>query len=325
MLFSSRGPSGVAATAWVCLLLVAQVMVAARWCIGPMPTQRSFLAFAIFADIGLASVLMLNDPTGTLIGSVLFSVIGTFCTFFLSARWLVAHLAWSSGVILIAAISAYRGNTEDLATVVAGTLAILAAVNGVPLFVYVGWTAISRDARQALFDPLTSLYNRRGLSGALTDLRNQTREHCSEVVVVVIDIDSFKHINDRLGHFVGDAVISAVAEAFIAFETEEANTRADRNSRVLARTGGDEFLGVVFARPARGREYAHTIQAALRNELVHCPVPTVTVSIGAAVFQSEPRSCEIDEPILEQLIRAADSAMYRAKNAGGDRTVVDLF
>ncbi|OZF42610.1 hypothetical protein CH292_25595 [Rhodococcus sp. 14-2470-1a] len=331
MLFSSHGPSGTISTTWVWVLLVVQIMVAVRWCIGPMPGRRGFIAFALFGDVGLASMLVLYDPVGALIGSVLFAVTGAFCTYFLSPRWLVAHVSFSTAVIIGFAVYAHRGAVEDPATIVAGVLVVLAGVNGVPLFAHVAWTAISRDARRAALDSLTGLYNRRGMDSALTDLWEHAQQRRWDVAAVVIDIDKFKRVNDQYGHAAGDRVIVSVADGLTEYVLATLPVETDRRGRrrtdtaaasvtsVLARTGGEEFLAVLAAPPGDIQDRIDGLGPALGADDAR-PVP-VTVSIGAAILTPESALREMGLPALERLIRSADTMMYRAKKQGGDRVL----
>lgn len=308
MLFSYQGPQGLLAQAWVGLVLLMQLAVALRWIFGPLPTRRDFIAFAIFGDVGLASVLVLYEPFGALIGSGLFVITGALCTYFLSQRWLLAHLTWCSVFIVVTAVRACVSATEDIPTALAGGLVAIAVNSAIPLLAHIAWTAIGRDARRSLLDPLTGLLNRRGVDDAALGLvvRSHQREHT--LVVVVVDIDRFKAVNDYFGHDAGDDVIVAVAERLAALFERDG---------VVARTGGEEFL-VVFGCPL---DHAHDLIHRV-GESLHRPEDSIpiTVSVGAALVSNPADLWGDGAAIIVKATRAADSMMYRAKYDGGNRT-----
>nr|WP_296776965.1 GGDEF domain-containing protein [Rhodococcus sp. (in: high G+C Gram-positive bacteria)] len=308
MLFSSRGPVGFLAQAWIVLVLLVQLAVALRWFFGPLPKRRDFIAFAIFGDVGLTSVLVLYQPFGALIGAGLFVVTGALCTYFLSPRWLLAHLAWCAVFIGITAVRACFAPSEDIATALAGGLVAIAINSAIPLLAHIAWTAIGRDARRSLLDPLTDLLNRRGVEDAAMQLVAKSHQRGHTLVVIVVDIDRFKAVNDYYGHDSGDDVIVTVARRLAALFADEG---------VVARIGGEEFL-VVFSNPIeQAHDLIHRTSTSLHRP--EDPIP-ITVSVGAAIVSS-PADLWGDGPtIITKATRAADSMMYRAKYDGGNRT-----
>ncbi|MFC8177522.1 diguanylate cyclase domain-containing protein [Rhodococcus sp. NPDC057297] len=308
MLFSARGPQGLLAQAWVGIVLLVQVAVALRWFFGPLPTRRDFIAFAIFGDVGLTSVLVLYEPFGALIGSGLFVVTGALCTYFLSQRWLLAHLAWCVVFVSVTVVRAMLAETEDVPTALAGGLVAIAINSAIPLLAHIAWTAIGRDARRSLLDPLTELLNRRGVEDASLSLisRSHARGHC--LVVVVVDIDRFKSVNDYFGHDAGDDVIVTVAHRLKALFAEDG---------VVARTGGEEFLVVFAGTMEHAHDMVHRIGHTLYRRDDRIPI---TVSVGAAVVSSPSDLWNDGAATITRATRAADSMMYRAKYDGGNRT-----
>jgi diguanylate cyclase (GGDEF)-like protein len=165
-------------------------------------------------------------------------------------------------------------------------------------------------AEEAVRDPLTGLHNRRHLDRALrADLASRPRT--GHLAVLVVDVDHFKAVNDRLGHAAGDRVLTAVAGTL---------ARAVRDGDTAARLGGEEFVLVL---PGAGRvqalERAERIRGAVAGTVHHVggdgAVTGVTVSIGVAV-------CPADGTSAAALLEAADRALYAAKAAGRDRVVV---
>src|SRR5437773_8680036 len=183
------------------------------------------------------------------------------------------------------------------------TLEILAGHIGAVLVQQEQGEALQRMAET---DPLTWLFNRRHFDKRLEGETNRALRAEHLLALLMIDVDKFKIINDRLGHRVGDQVLKAVASAV---------KQAVRLYDVPTRYGGDEFAIIlpeadteVAARVARRiLEKAETV--ALPGELRDAGIP-LSVSIGIATF---PRPAGDANALVE----AADSAMYRAKQAGG--------
>ncbi len=158
----------------------------------------------------------------------------------------------------------------------------------------------------AVTDPLTGLYNNRWLRDAgERDLASVARDHTS-LALLLLDIDHFKTVNDSSGHAAGDLVLQRVATRLRgSVRTEDA----------VVRYGGEEF--VVLLRRCGAAE-AVTIAEALRTAVrqvalpADCPLEQLTVSIGIAAYPE-------DGTDLDQLLGAADRAMYTSKHTGRDR------
>ncbi|MGB6182141.1 MAG: GGDEF domain-containing protein [Rhodococcus sp. (in: high G+C Gram-positive bacteria)] len=307
MLASPLGPRAGLPTAWVLFVLVVQLAVATYWFAGPLPGRTALLAFGLFADLGLSSVLVLYRPLAALNGCVLFAVAGAFFTYFVSQRWLVAHLVWSVGFIYAMAFRIFSEGLYDTATVVAITIVLLGAVAGVPMFAHMAWIVITRDARRAELDPLTGLYNRRGWDSALTDLWARGHAEHHALAVILVDIDKFKQVNDKYGHDVGDEVI-----VLLARRLEELFGAHG----IMARTGGEEFLAAITGDAGMISALAERLRDVVDNGTDQVPV---TVSIGVARLSADSDQWSAGESIVVRAGRVADSMMYRAKDAGGNR------
>jgi len=160
---------------------------------------------------------------------------------------------------------------------------------------------------EALADPLTGLANRRlALDRGAQALGRAAREG-GEVVVLFVDLDGFKAVNDERGHATGDKVLRAVAGRL---------ERAVRDVDTVARWGGDEF--VVICSTGGGSEevdlVAGRLQAAVDRPLV---TSTGTVAVGSSIGVATSRGAP-EGPSVDELIRRADLAMYEAKLATGD-------
>lgn len=159
---------------------------------------------------------------------------------------------------------------------------------------------------QATHDALTGLYNRRYLEETLGRELILAARHGHPVSVIMCDLDHFKAINDRYGHLGGDEVLRTFGDLL---------QRQIRGSDISCRYGGEEFLLVL---PQMPLEYAIERAEQLRIAIAAAPVTygaspiAVTGSFGVAAF---PR----DGQTADELIAAADCALYAAKAAGRNR------
>lgn len=166
--------------------------------------------------------------------------------------------------------------------------------------------AAARDLKRlSEIDPLTGVMNRRHFldrAAAAWSLG----ESCA-MAVLVLDLDNFKSINDRLGHSAGDIVL------------KEFTRRCDEavgDAGLFARFGGEEFVLLLHdSDPASAMAVAEHVRVATNREpfMVHGAPVAVSVSIGLAIRQPAEQ--------LEQSISRADEALYRAKHAGRNQTV----
>ncbi len=157
---------------------------------------------------------------------------------------------------------------------------------------------------QALEDPLTGLHNRRHLFEAGASLLSLMRRRGEPLAVTIIDLDHFKHVNDRHGHDAGDRVLRAFAEL---------TRRETRAEDVVCRYGGEEFVlllpGADAAQAAARVTQLLPRFAALRFDDVHGNVFSCSFSAGVA-------SAAAGAEALDLLLERADAALYEAKGAG---------
>ena len=167
-----------------------------------------------------------------------------------------------------------------------------------------------RDAllEKALFDPLTGLRNRHHLEDTLRTQMTQAMRNKEPISCLMIDIDHFKSINDRFGHEAGDQVIKSVATII---------QRAVHDTGLAFRYGGEEFLALLTG---ADEEAAHACATkiydgvqALSPHYGLTEIGPVAVSIGIASYPQHAQS--------DNLLRAADVALYRAKELGRSRIV----
>lgn len=165
---------------------------------------------------------------------------------------------------------------------------------------------------QSIRDPLTGLFNRRYMEETLErELRRAVRGR-RPIAVLMLDLDRFKHVNDRCGHAAGDALLRGLGALL-----QDGSRRED----VACRYGGEEFVLVL---PGTSLEDAGNRAEQLRVAVKSLRVPhedarlgSVSVSIGVAAYPDH----ALDTP---GLLKAADAALYRAKREGRDRVTVAL-
>jgi diguanylate cyclase (GGDEF)-like protein/PAS domain S-box-containing protein len=192
-----------------------------------------------------------------------------------------------------------------------------------------GIVAVCRDvterqatARQlaelAATDGLTGLPNRRFFDTTLEHEWRRAQRSGTPLSLLFLDVDHFKHFNDHYGHLDGDECLRRIADVL--------RTRPARAADVSARFGGEEFVVLL---PETGMSGAVVVAEILRRTVRELAIPNqgigaatvVTISIGVATI--EPKHC--DEMVSNELVAAADEALYRAKAAGRDRIeVIDL-
>jgi len=159
-------------------------------------------------------------------------------------------------------------------------------------------------------DSMTHLYNHERFWEILKNEISRAERYKTELSVMMGDIDDFKKINDSFGHLAGDHVIKAVANCF---------KEQLRESDLIARYGGEEFAIVL---PHNSSESAYDIAERLREKIASIKIKyekqliTFTMSFGIA-------SCQKGEKIsVDELIRRADKALYKAKSAGKNQSIV---
>jgi diguanylate cyclase (GGDEF)-like protein len=165
---------------------------------------------------------------------------------------------------------------------------------------------VSELTELSLRDALTGLFNRRALGERLLEELSRARRYGAPLSLMMVDIDDFKRVNDTHGHAIGDVVIGHVARLFV---------RDRRVSDIVARYGGEELVLLLPHTPLDG---AMALADRLRQLVALTPYRTssghehVTVSVGVAGYEQSMR-----DP--EQLLDAADRALYRAKRDGKNR------
>jgi diguanylate cyclase (GGDEF)-like protein len=175
-------------------------------------------------------------------------------------------------------------------------------------------TANERMSRLVLVDEKTQIYNYRYFMERLRDELKRARRYEHALSLLMFDLDHFKAVNDSHGHVVGDRVLREFAGLML---------RTARETDLVARYGGEEFAVLLTHTTAiQAERLANRIRRVAER---HAFLETageggirLTVSAGVATF---PYNDRIQQ--AEELVQAADDAMYRAKNSGRNRTLVD--
>jgi diguanylate cyclase len=164
---------------------------------------------------------------------------------------------------------------------------------------------LEEQRQKALVDPLTGLPNRAAWSERLDHEVKQWQQHGNTLLLAMLDLDHFKRINDNYGHLAGDKVLKIIASVL---------RKRLRGTDFIARFGGEEFVLLMPSTvPSAGLKLLESLRASIEACPFHFkgePV-TITVSIGMSAFRPGEHG--------DQVLKRADQALYRAKNAGRNR------
>ncbi len=164
--------------------------------------------------------------------------------------------------------------------------------------------------QESVEDPLTGLYNRRRLEKTLLEELSRAERHGGDVGVIMLDVDHFKQFNDTYGHETGDRVLREMGSLL---------RRAMRREDFACRYGGEEFTLVIPETDEAGvRQVAELVRERVAETVGPALAPavdeTITVSAGVALFPAHGAD-------MASLVKAADDALYRAKESGRNRVV----
>ncbi|WP_088328956.1 diguanylate cyclase [Lacimicrobium sp. SS2-24] len=163
----------------------------------------------------------------------------------------------------------------------------------------------------ARVDPLTGLNNRRGFEHAAYPLWHQQLRSKRDVSVILMDIDHFKKINDRYGHTLGDEVLRSVASLL---------THSARRSDIIARWGGEEFLILLpDTNKEQARKHAEQLRRLIESSKIDSDKGEIHFTASFGVSGSAPAALRQNDSFgdgLDDLINAADNALYQVKETG---------
>jgi diguanylate cyclase (GGDEF)-like protein len=163
-----------------------------------------------------------------------------------------------------------------------------------------------RVRQLAYRDGLTGIFNRRFFEMRILEELERSRRYDSVLSVLLLDLDGYKGLNDEFGHLLGDEALRQVSALFL---------QQVRKADIVCRYGGDEFAVLL---PETSGQQALAAAEKLRRTVAEWEFPGVprplTLSVGVACFPDNGRT-------RDELVKAADDALYRAKELGRNRVV----
>jgi diguanylate cyclase (GGDEF)-like protein len=288
-------PSFAIAPALAALALVSLLLL-----VGPRLPRAALATLGPIGVLLIATALATTPGAGD--GAILYVWPVLWTTFFFGPRGGLAivcfvGLAHAGTLLVLPAASSYPGRWLDVMV-------------SVSVLVFVTTILVRRNrllfgqlANEARTDSLTGLLNRRGFDERTEIELTRARRDRSSIALVLFDIDYFKRINDEWGHETGDAVLARTG-AVLADQV--------RDIDVLARLGGEEFAVLMPASDAAGAALVADRARAAVAKVESAGLPAVRLSAGLAAA--------VGPDAAQDLLRAADIALYRAKRAGRDRT-----
>jgi diguanylate cyclase (GGDEF)-like protein len=166
---------------------------------------------------------------------------------------------------------------------------------------------LSVARREAMMDPLTRLWNRRGASVLLKAAFTNADEHTAPLSLALLDLDNFKRINDSYGHQVGDEVLRKVAGRLVG---------SVRGGDAVCRLGGDEFLVLMIDTDGNS---AARVAERIRRAVTDTAIPTRDGAIAASVSVGIKVRTPRDSASIEAMLDSADQALLQSKAAGRNR------
>jgi diguanylate cyclase (GGDEF)-like protein len=297
--------------------LVASVLLTARkdWYQRFYPTAIQALV-PLFGMCAVANELI-DQPAGVSFFAAIVLVV--FAVYLLVGLLFVSAL--STGLFILTAylIGAIVAGVPSRELFYNGTILLFSNVLGATAsysleqLMRVGFLEAQLLSDAANRDGLTGIYNRRAFDEHTERVWQQATREQKRVALMLIDIDHFKAYNDYYGHQVGDQCLQQVARILTSV--------CRRPLDFTARYGGEEFALVLYdAEPAYLRELADRIHQSLVDLAIAHPIVAgsqrLTVSIGAAHVLPDPNRS------IFGFVQFADEALYEAKDAGRDRTVI---
>ena len=307
----SAGSATTASHVIVAMFAVVTIFWAAVWCCRPWLSRRRSIAFVVSCDIAIAAVALQDTDWLTgLFALNAFGLIGVYLMFFDGPKVLALHTLWILASTTAHAVQVGGAGFGGLA-LVAKMLMVAAGAAATPLGIQFGIWVLRNDANESVTDPLTGLLNRRGLHLHVGDLMRDGNVTDADLVVMVVDLDRFKGINDTFGHAVGDEVLIRSARRIKS---------AVRGSALVARVGGEEFVVVDVTESGHTERITERVRSAVAAPADHAPV-TASVGVTSVALAKFP-SPEVEAAgLLNRMIGHADLAMFDAKRRGGNASI----
>jgi diguanylate cyclase (GGDEF)-like protein len=270
-----------------------------RW-----PTRRQSEITAVLGVVCIAawSLAQPNAAVALLVCTAA-AITGGYLAFFHSVK----TMALNFGVaIVVAAIAAARLVRDTTLVTAASAFWVVWFLNlAVPVGIRGMSRAMSRYATSSYEDPLTGLLNRRGFLKRVARRLANAPITDTHLIVLMVDLDNFKRVNDTHGHVAGDQVLIAVAELLRQHTSATA---------AICRAGGEEFLVALTSNAAELSAIANNLCIAIA-----ALSPRITASIGTTAARLADLRQPMSASTIEQIICLADRAMYAAKRNGGNQ------
>jgi diguanylate cyclase (GGDEF)-like protein len=303
LLAGSDGPRGDVPVAMMWAAVAVGVLGMLLW-IWRWPTRTQSLIFAVTCNAAVALACLAHpNPLAALIGCIAFATFGAYMAFFHTTGFVLYNFAVATAVGSWEALLLARAGHPSLAGV---DLWLVIEVNiALPVAILILVRALAGDLLRADRDPLTGLLNRRAFQHEALGMILARRGSDSHLVVMLIDLDHFKALNDRCGHAAGDHALVQVSQALLAAADKQA---------VVARSGGEEFLLAGTSSGCNAESLATRVCRAIAASAAG-----VTASIGTACTRLDDTAPD-PQLLLQELISASDAAMYQAKRLGGNQS-----
>jgi diguanylate cyclase (GGDEF)-like protein len=257
----------------------------------------------LLSVVGVVGTAAPGSVMRAAVAFVIDTVIGAI--FFERRRWVVGGLVIALGLLVLTAYLAsdtgYLVMDLSIAVVSIGVIGV-----SVRLLRELAVSALLESRRSEVTDPLTGLMNRRGLERMIGPYWQGQAGAGRRVLVLLVDVDHFKRINDTRGHAHGDEVLRRLGEVLSA---------SLRSGDAAIRLGGEEFLLLCDCPQGEAERIAERLRRAIEDQL-----RPITVSIGA--FETQPETADRLPESVWSAVDAADSALYEAKGSGRNRVVL---
>jgi diguanylate cyclase (GGDEF)-like protein len=261
-------------------------------------------ALALLGPLGVALIAVaLATTPGVGDGAVLYALPVLWTTLFFGRPGAIAiigcvAIGHAIALLLLPAASSYPGRWVDVMVSVCSVATVILVLERRNELL------VARLANEARTDALTGLLNRRGFDERASVELARVRRQGGQMAAIALDVDYFKRINDEWGHETGDRVLAHIGQLL---------SNECRDIDLAARLGGEEFTVLL---PGGDSAAAYALAERIRAALATCDSELPTVRASAGVVASD-GSIPVD-----QILQLADSALYAAKRAGRNRTIV---
>ncbi|MCF3940168.1 MULTISPECIES: GGDEF domain-containing protein [Gordonia] len=298
------------------LLFVIWAFIAAVFVVTAMRSHLTDAEFAVLGGMGIIGIcgtaLILSYKTSATAVLALVAVIPTIAAISPSIPLVfgLSSLACVGAVMVLALIA------TTTASFIIGTGAVIGTI-AVPVFLVIALrrsleATLERQTQLSAIDPLTGLLNRRGFLNRVSHLLSAAHVSTGWIGILLMDLDHFKRVNDRLGHIAGDGVLLTTAAEI---------RQVAPSGSVVCRFGGEEFLVFCVV-----RDEAELRVAADRFRIAVSDATPVTASVGgvcAPLIASVRTHAASTDDVVATMLDRADHCVYQAKTQGRDRSVIE--